>query len=94
MIRVVARVWLKPSKFQDFVAVAKELVEKSRQEQGCIAYDLVKKDESMLCFIEAWQDQKALTLHTQTKHYIKAKQAFSSLVSKNELEIFTPLDET
>lgn len=48
-----------------------ELVYKTRQEPGCISYELTKdlKKEGHFLFLERWTDEDALNLHTQTEHF-------------------------
>ena len=48
-----------------------ELVEKTRLEPDCIAYDLFvdHKDPGHFIFIELWPDQAALDAHCQSEHF-------------------------
>lgn len=49
----------------------KKLVEASKQEAGCIAYELYQyKDEPTKYIIEEeWTDEDALSLHMETPHH-------------------------
>lgn len=71
MIKIVAKNIVIPAKKQTFIETAKELVEKSRMEEGCIAYSLHEdmNDGNILTFIEQWKDQEAIDLHNQSEHF-------------------------
>lgn len=49
----------------------RELVERTREEPLCIAYDLFvdRKDEGHFIFIEEWPDQAALDAHCASEHF-------------------------
>ena len=57
-----------------FVSLAQELVEKSRTDAGCIAYDILFSCTNpltgMIC--ETWQDQASLDLHAHAEHTPRA----------------------
>ncbi|EKQ56548.1 MULTISPECIES: putative quinol monooxygenase [unclassified Clostridium] len=71
MIKIVAKNTIKIEEKETYIKLAKELIEKSRQEAGCISYSLFEdlNDESVLTFIEEWQDQKAIDLHNNSDHF-------------------------
>ena len=56
-----------------FVSLAQELVEKSRTDAGCIAYDILFSCTNpltgMIC--ETWQDQASLDLHAHAEHFTR-----------------------
>jgi quinol monooxygenase YgiN len=65
-IRVVARFQVRPDKVDEFIAAARRgLVEPTRKEPGCIAYDLCQdsRDPTQLAMIEEWETQQALDAH-------------------------------
>jgi quinol monooxygenase YgiN len=51
--------------------IYEELVAKTRQENGCAAYDLFEavNDPATLTIIEEWESQAHLDAHTQTEHF-------------------------
>lgn len=71
MLKVIAQDFIRP----EFVEVVRpfylELVEKTRQEPGCIAYDLFvdQKHPGHFVFIEQWPDRQALDAHCGTEHF-------------------------
>ena len=91
MIRVVAKIFIKPQDKEALLESLQELIEKSRKEKGCRFYDLMQssKDPSTLCFIEEWESYEALDLHTKTPHFISGNEALQKFLTKEaEMEIF------
>jgi len=62
MIKITAKHTVKKDCIEKLLKVLKELVEKSRLEEGCISYSLYKDIESdnVYTIIEEWQDIKSL----------------------------------
>ena len=54
------------------VNVAKELVEKSLKEEGCVAYDVFESAtrDNVLMICETWQDETALSAHEKSEHFV------------------------
>lgn len=72
MIKVVAKQVVREEKIEDFIAIAKELVEKTHQEDiGCLAYNLYQdtNNAKVLTFIEEWENQEVLDKHMASKHF-------------------------
>ncbi|RII36416.1 antibiotic biosynthesis monooxygenase [Clostridium chromiireducens] len=71
MIKIVAKSVIKTEEKDNYLQLAKDLIDKSRQESGCISYSLFQdiNDESVITFIEEWQDQKAIELHNSSEHF-------------------------
>lgn len=59
-----------------FKQAALKLVEESKKEDGCIAYDLYESDFEPFkyTFVEVWKSSKALEQHTKRNHYITMVQ--------------------
>ncbi|MBO4994782.1 MAG: antibiotic biosynthesis monooxygenase [Muribaculaceae bacterium] len=53
------------------VTLARELVEKSRNDKGCVAYDLFQSatNPSVMMFCETWADDQSLKTHTESAHF-------------------------
>lgn len=68
---IVARLSVKPEKAADFVAAAKEIIEKSNQESGCTFYQLYQDpyDHSKFVFVEEYDNQAAVDAHFSTEHF-------------------------
>lgn len=91
MIKIVSKSVIKDEKREDYLKLAKELVEKSRQEQGCISYGLFQdiNDESVFTFIEEWQDQKAIELHNKSEHFTRIVPLIGEFrIGKGELNLY------
>ena len=73
MLKVIAQDFIKPEAVEIVLPFYRELVEKSRQEELCIAYDLFvdQKDLGHFIFIEEWPDRAALDAHCQTEHFTR-----------------------
>jgi len=71
MIKIVAVMKVKAECVNTFKALAKELVEKSRAEEGNVSYSLNELigDPTTLAFIEIWKDQAAIDTHNATEHF-------------------------
>ncbi|MFL9710967.1 putative quinol monooxygenase [Methylobacillus sp. Pita1] len=71
MLKVIAEDFIKPEYIDLVAPLYAELVEKTRQEPLCIAYDLFtdQKDPGHFIFVEEWPDRAALDIHCQTEHF-------------------------
>ena len=89
MIAVFARCTVVKGKEKEFLDLAHNLAQKSREENANISYDvLCEKDKSSneFYFLEKWQDKKGLDLHMQTEHFVKTIEAVNKIID-GELEI-------
>ncbi len=91
MIKVIAKLVLKQGKFEEMKAIVTELVAKTVQEEGNIAYQFFQDTQNpdLVFFVEEWKSKEALKAHTMTEHYQKASKAFSDLVQEKEIHICT-----
>lgn len=71
MLKVVAQDFIRPEALEIVQPLYRELVEKTRQEEQCIAYDLFvsQKDPGHFIFIEEWPDRAALDAHCRSEHF-------------------------
>lgn len=71
LLKVIAQDFIKPECINQVMPLYRELVDKTRQEARCIAYDLFidQKDRGHFIFIEQWPDRAALDAHCQTAHF-------------------------
>lgn len=51
--------------------LAKELVNQSVKEDGCIAYDIFESSTrpEVLLFCETWKDEATIDIHSKTEHF-------------------------
>ncbi|MFZ1236757.1 MAG: putative quinol monooxygenase [Prevotella sp.] len=73
MIRFNAFVQTDENNLEQVILLAKQLVEKSRQDVGCIHYDFFESttNPTTLMFCETWADQHAIDLHASSAHFVK-----------------------
>ena len=71
MLKLIAEDFIQIDKIQIVLPLYKELVEKTRAELGCMAYDLHQdlKNPSHFIFVEQWVDRAALEAHIQSEHF-------------------------
>ena len=71
MIVLLAKSRLQEGKQQEFISVAEKLVRATREEPGCIYYDLVQdaSDENVFYFVEKYQDDAAVEAHKASVHF-------------------------
>lgn len=68
-----ANLTLKIEETQNFLDNAKQMIVDSRNESGCITYELYRnlETENQFVFFEIYNDEAALIEHTQSVHYEK-----------------------
>jgi quinol monooxygenase YgiN len=73
LLKVIAQDFIKPEAVEIVMPLYRELVEKTRQEELCIAYDLFvdQKEPGHFIFIEEWPDRAALDVHCATEHFTR-----------------------
>ena len=71
MIKVTAKCFIKKESIEDFKAYTSKLIDETRKEEGCLAYELYQdiNDETVFSFIEEWKDMKYLDHHMESKHF-------------------------
>lgn len=76
-LHVVATIPAKQGSEDAIRAALTELVEATRQEEGCVSYDLYESQAAPGTFVtvEVWRDQEALDGHMQSPHL---QQAFAA----------------
>lgn len=71
MISIIAKFIVAEGKSGEFLVLAKELVDATDKEPGCIAYILNQNvsNASEYIMIEQWQDQAAVDAHNTSDHF-------------------------
>lgn len=71
MLKVIAEDFMNAESIDIVMPLYRELVECTKKEPLCLAYDLFvdQKDPGHFIFIEQWPDQKALDIHCKTEHF-------------------------
>lgn len=82
-LRVVARTIARPDKVEELQSVLVALVEPTRQEAGCILYELMQnqEDPTDFTFIEEWESPAALQAHFETPHFKEAISKLDNLIA-------------
>jgi quinol monooxygenase YgiN len=69
-LRVVARIIALPDKVDEVRSLLDQLIEPTREESGCISYELLqnKSQPGDFTFVEEWESDEALDTHMGTAH--------------------------
>ena|SRR5687768_292857 len=69
-LRVVAHLRAKPDKVEETKQALSELIKPTRDETGCIEYELMQNtaDPTDFTFVEEWSGNDALDAHLRTEH--------------------------
>lgn len=88
MIMVTAKITAKPGERNNIILKAKDLIESTRLESGCISYNLYTstEDDDVLIMLEQWKNQDVLDSHMQTKHFKAFGEAVEDILA-GELDI-------
>ena len=92
MIKIVAKMVVREDAINSFHALAQELVEKSRAEEGNISYSLNQSitDSKVHAFIEIWKDQAAIDSHNKTEHFTSILPKLAELTTEPQpVDLFT-----
>ena len=81
-VHVVARYLAKAGSENEVKGVLIALVAPSRRELGCYQYDLLVNpaDPRDFCFVERWEDDRAVDEHSETAHVKAARAQVAGLV--------------
>ncbi len=94
MLKVVAKCTVSEGKHNEFMTVAKELIEATVKEKGCIKYELFQdtSNPAILTIIEEWENKEVLDIHMNSAHFQKLVPLLAKLVSKDiELNVYSKL---
>lgn len=70
LIKVIAKVFVKEDRIVDLKKYAAIMAPVTRQESGCISYQLFQdsQDSKVFIFLEEWKSEEALSDHMAAKH--------------------------
>jgi quinol monooxygenase YgiN len=82
-VRVVARIVALPDKVEELKAVLRELIEPTRQEAGCLQYELLQNpsDPTDFTFVETWKSDEDLDIHLASVHIQRAFEQVEGLLA-------------
>ncbi len=71
MLILIAKFKTKTESKDDMLGLAKEMLEPSNNEVGCISYEFFQNsfDKNYFVFVEKWETRKALDFHFETPHF-------------------------
>ncbi|KAA8730270.1 quinol monooxygenase YgiN [Ewingella americana] len=87
-VRVVATVVAKPEFVKEVTDAMHQLIEHSRQELGCLQYDLhqdIDHPETFI-FYERWASQEALSQHNETEHLVGFARFIEKKVARLDIK--------
>ena len=84
MIKVIAKFNFKVGNIDKVKTLCAELIDATRKEVGCIQYDLLQsdKDENVMVFVENWESQKALDVHSASEHFTRIVPQLAGLCAE------------
>ena len=84
-IRIVAKVVANPDSVDQVCSILSDLVEPTRQESGCISYELLQNrtDPTDFTFVEEWETDAAIDAHLTSKHIRDALMKLPGLISSD-----------
>lgn len=91
MIVVIARVFVKPDKKAELLALAKDVIATTQTEEGCISYLLLDNsyDPGACMFVEEWADLPSLQKHASAPHIAEwRKQSRDFLSAKTLITVY------
>ena len=93
MIKVVAKSTVKEECINEYIRIAKDLVEATQKEEGCIFYSLHQdvNDPTVLTCIETWTNQEALDRHLQSDHIKTIVPKLREMRLTSEMNVYRDL---
>jgi quinol monooxygenase YgiN len=93
-ITVVAIFEPKAERTEQFLELMAPMVEGSREEQGCLLYDLYEEDgQGRYVLLEEYVDQEALEAHRGTDHYTTYRASSGDILERPvEVHVLRPLE--
>lgn len=93
-VKVVARITARSDRIEELQALLQSLLGPTRQEPGCISYQLLwnRVDPTDFTFVEEWMNDAALDAHLLTPHVQSAlAQAQSLLATAPDIRRYSAL---
>jgi quinol monooxygenase YgiN len=91
-----AHVFLKKERVAEFIDAARNMIDSSNMEPGCISYQLFRSpyDETNLVFVEVWKDQAAIDAHFKMPYFLAWGPKTEGWYEKpTELKIFNAIGQ-
>lgn len=90
-ITVVAKIVARPDSVERLKAELLKLVVPTRQESGCLKYDLHQdnQDPALFIFYETWESAECLEKHINSDHYKVYAGAAADLIRDKAVHLMT-----
>ena len=84
MKKVFAQVFVKPESVATFKSIVPFLIKKTREEKGCLAYNLFEQTENpgLFVFVEEYLNQEALDYHFSSPYLAEFGRQMDGLQTK------------
>ncbi len=94
MLYVIATLTIQPGSCDTVFQHALPCIEATRQETGCISYDLTQSltDPDTLIFVERWKDKDALKAHFKQPHMAVWREKSGPYIVSRKIEIIENAD--
>lgn len=82
MVKVVSKMKIKEDKVDTFIDLFKEMIEPTKQEEGCVQYEMYRDEDvpSILVAVEKWETRAAFDNHLVSDHFEKIGPAMMELM--------------
>jgi quinol monooxygenase YgiN len=90
-IKVVAREKLKSGAKDAALEIFREMIELTRKEKGCVAYNLHEAldNPDVLAMIEIWESKEALDAHMNSEHFKRLIPKVGAYIAEpSQIEVF------
>lgn len=96
MIRIIAKAVIRPEEVHNYLVLAKELIEKSLSEDGCLEYDIWQSTDDPYTFtmMETWKNENAIKGHNASTHFKKIVPQMKSMRISSEVDKYKQIDKT
>lgn len=90
MVKVIATSIFYEETVEEAKKLYANLVEETRKEEGCIAYNLYQdtKDKCVLVMIEEWENNESLELHMKSPHFTDIVPKIGKLRKSGEITTY------
>jgi quinol monooxygenase YgiN len=90
MILVVSKALVKEGEAASYKKCTERLLQETRKEAGCIAYDLFEdiNNPNILTFVEKWESREHLEVHFNTPHFKEIVPQLQALREEGQLNIY------
>lgn len=84
MVQTISKLYAKEDKVDEFIEVFKEMIPPTKEEEGCIQYEMYQDEEepSLLIVLEQWATKEAFDGHLETDHFKRIVPRMTELMAK------------